>query len=932
MRRKLNWLLIVLLSFCAQQLKAQEGEHTALVKGRLLNKLTLQPANDVQVTIPYLKLLAVTDGEGNFIFSRVPYGNHTVVVGGTMVVPDTFRILVNEKVVDLKDFNVTPNENAAAQTANQIPTIALEENNLSGEDDGVKTSNVSGLLTASRDPFQNTAAFTFGQYRFQPRGYERNQQEVQINGAPMNDVETNDAYWSQWGGLNDVFRSRSNTYGLQPSEYAFGGLNGTTYFDATAANQRKQTKITYSLSNRSYRNRLMLTHSSGLLKGGWSYSASVSKRWAKEGYVDGTFYDGYSYYAAVSKKIGTKHELNLAAFGAPTRRGKTAPATKEAYDLAGTHFYNPNWGYQNGEKRNAKVADNFQPAFILNYEYTPNEKLRWNTAVGYQFGKNKNSAIDWYNAQDPRPDYYRYLPSYYTLNELDPANAPFTRAQNQQINWDLLVNRNLANYETRTDGTTGETINGRRSVYVVSNDVDDIKKFTFNTNLQYALNDHITLHGGVTFLSQRTESYKQLVDLLGGDYFLNLNQFAVQQNVPNVNFNQYDLDHPNRLIREGDKYNYDYISRFNKSRVWAQSVFTFNKADFFIAANAGTNSFSREGLYRNGLFADISKGKSEVQNFVTYGVKGGVTYKLNGRNYLFVNASYGTDAPTFDNTFISSRTRNITVDNPEVQRMASIEGGYLMRSPKYNIRAVGYVTDVTDGAEVKRFYNDDPAYQTFVNYVMQNVNTRFIGTELAAEVKIIPQLSVIGVAALGQAFYTDNPNVSVYRDNDTMRTARVREVYVKNMYVAAGPQSAYSLGFKYFSKDHWIANLNFNYFDRNYVDVNPDRRTGEAADLINQNSELYAKIFNQEKLPSAFTVDVSASYSLLISKYSRKIPRNTYLLFSAGVSNLLDNQDVVTGGFEQLRYDFTDNNPGKFPSKYFYGLGRNFFINVSLRF
>lgn len=931
MRRHIHFLLVLFLSCCTLQSMAQEAK-TALVKGRLLNKLTLQPANDVQVTIPYLKLLAVTDGGGEFSFSRVPYGSHLVIVGGTTVVADSFRILVNEGVVDLKEFGVTPSDNAITQAAQQIPTIALEENSLSGEDDGVRASNVSGLLSASRDPFQNTAAFVWGPYRFQPRGYDRNQQEVQINGVPMNDVETNDAYWSQWGGLNDVFRSRNSTYGLQPSEYAFGGINGSVYFDATAANQRKQTRVTYSLSNRSYRNRLMLTHSTGLMKGGWAFSASVSKRWAKEGYVEGTFYDGYSYYAALTKRIGNKHEINLTAFGAPTRRGKVAPAVQEAYDLAGTNFYNPNWGYQNGEKRNAKVANNFQPAFILNYVYTPNERVHWNTAVAYQFGKNKNSTLDWYNAKDPRPDYYRYLPSFYSLDDRDPGKAEFL--ENKQIAWDDLYNRNYANIETinNVNGIRGNSVTGKRSVYVVSDDVDDIKKYTFNTNLQYILDDHITMTTGLSFIGQRTESYKQLTDLMGGDFFLNLNQFAVQQNVPNVSFNQYDLDNPNRLIREGDKYNYDYISRFNKARLWEQVTFTFNKLDFFIAANAGFTSFSREGLYRNGLYADISKGKSIIYNFPNYGVKGGITYKLNGRHYLFANGSYSTEAPTFDNTFISARTRNVTVDNPEVQRIGSFEGGYLMRAPKYNIRAVGYVTDITDGTEVRRFYNDDPSYQSFVNYVMQDVNVRYIGTELAVDVKVMPQLSVYAAASLGQAFYTRNPTVSITRDNDTMMSAVRRTVHVENAYVAAGPQSAYTLGFNYRSKDYWYASVNFNYFDRNYIDVNPERRTDDALDLINSNTALYHQIFDQEKLPSAFTVDLFAGMSIMPNNYKKKVPRSVMIYLNAGVSNLFNNTNLVTGGFEQLRYDFTENNPGKFPSKYFYGLGRNFFINLSLKF
>ncbi len=307
---------------------AQEAEGSGLIKGRLIIGKTGQPVPDVQLTIPALRQLVNSDADGNFIFSRVPFGSHTIIIGGLTTKGDTVRVDVRSTVTELGDLQVTLNDSNASPQSLNLPTIALEDNGVSAEDDGVRTANVSSLLSASRDPFVSATAYVFGPYRFTPRGYGNGSQEVQINGNPMNDVETGDAFWGQWGGLNDVFRSRSNTYGLQPSEYTFGGVLGSVYFDAAASNQRKQTRITYSLTDRSYRNRIVLTKSTGLMRNGWAFSASVSKRWANEGYVPGTFYDGYSYYAGVSKQLaGGKHEFNLITFGAPTRRGKSSPIT-----------------------------------------------------------------------------------------------------------------------------------------------------------------------------------------------------------------------------------------------------------------------------------------------------------------------------------------------------------------------------------------------------------------------------------------------------------------------------------------------------------------------------------------------------------------------------------------------------------------------------
>ena len=47
--------------------------------------------------------------------------------------------------------------------------------------------------------------------------------------------------------------------------------------------------------------------------------------------------------------------------GAPTERGAQQASTQEAYDLVGNNYYNPNWGYQDGKMRNARVRNSHEP-------------------------------------------------------------------------------------------------------------------------------------------------------------------------------------------------------------------------------------------------------------------------------------------------------------------------------------------------------------------------------------------------------------------------------------------------------------------------------------------------------------------------------------------------------------------------------------------
>lgn len=51
---------------------------------------------------------------------------------------------------------------------------------------------------------------------------------------------------------------------------------------------------------------------------------------------------------------------------------------------------------------------------------------------------------------------------------------------------------------------------------------------------------------------------------------MNVNQFA-ERDFPVDNVaNQFDLDNPNRILKAGDKFGYDYNININKAAAWAQ--------------------------------------------------------------------------------------------------------------------------------------------------------------------------------------------------------------------------------------------------------------------------------------------------------------------------------------------------------------------------
>ena len=230
----------------------------------------------------------------------------------------------------------------------------------------------------------------------------------------------------------------------------------------------------------------------------------------------------------------------------------------------------------------------------------------------------------------------------------------------RQINWQNLYNINRASFATINDanGITGNTVSGHRSRYIIENRIINTQRFNANSVLNTSIGDHIELTAGASYQMQKNHYYKEVEDLLGGDFYVNINQFAERDNPVDNSINQYDIDKPNRILYTGDKYGYDYNLNITRISGWAQGVFKFNKVDFFLAGQASQTEFYRQGNVRNGLFPNASYGKGTVNSFFNYAGKGGVTYKIDGRNYVYVNGSYMTRAPYFENVYISPRTRN----------------------------------------------------------------------------------------------------------------------------------------------------------------------------------------------------------------------------------------------------------------------------------
>lgn len=813
-----------------------------------------------------------------------------------------------------------------------IAVVTIDEND---QGDG-GTQNVSSVLTAGRDPFYSVMSFNFNAFRFKARGYDGDLNTTYMNGVPMDNLDNGFTPFGLWGGLNDVMRNRDVSLGLRPNTFAFGDIATSSSIDARASKQRKQTQIGYALSNRTYAHRLSFYHGTGTSKKGWTFVFAGSFRGANEGYVPGTYYNGYSYYVGVDKRFGQRHLLSLSVFNAPTESGRQAAATEEMRKISGDNFYNPTWGLQNGKVRNASISRSNQPTFILNDEYRFNNRTTISTSISSTWGKRSTSALDWYNAPDPRPDYYRYLPSYQLGDALQQQvlQAMQNDINKRQVNWQGLyeVNRNSFSIIQNANGIAGNTVSGKRSRYIQEERIIDTRRLNFNSVFNTSIGNHTELTGGLSFQAQSNNYYKEVEDLLGGEFYVNLNQFAERDFPSNTTANQNDLITPNRILYKGDRFGYDYDIVIRKSAAWLQGVFKFKKVDFFLAGELSNTKFWRVGHYQSGLFPNDSYGKSSVNNFNNYAVKGGLTYKIDGRNYLYANAAIMSRAPLFDNVYISPRTRDFIQDNTTNEDIQTAEAGYVLNAPKLKVRLTGYFTKIKNQMNVLTFYHDD--YRNFVNYAINGIDKLHFGLEFGAEAKIMRNVTLNVAAAVGRYYYDSRQEATVTVDNSAAVLAKDL-IYSQNYRIPGTPQNAYSVGLSYRSPKFWFVSLSANYAGNRWLDFNPIRRTFDAVDGLDitkpNEAALREAILAQQKLDDDYTVDFFGGWSWKLPK-SFGFKKPTYLVFNLGINNLLNNKNIISGGFEQLRFDYADKNINKFPPKYYYAYGLNYFASVTFRF
>ena len=850
-----------------------------------------------------------------------------------------------------------------------------------GEDDEM-SQNVT-IVSSNQNIYASQVGYTFSPARFRYRAFNQKYNGIYINGVQMNDMESGQFRYSLVGGLNQQTRGVENALPFEFNNFSMAGAAGSNNYNFRPSAMATGQRLTLTGANRNYTVRAMYTYNSGLRPDGWAFSANITYRWAnmETSYIEGTYYNSLSYFLGAEKKLNDKHAISFVTWGNPTERAGQGAGTDESYWLANNRFYNPYWGYQNGKKRNSRIVRDFAPTAMLTWDWDINERLKLTTSFTGRYSMYKSTKLNYNGGENPQPDYWKNLPSsYYDVwneddywgrteqgfNDFEYARSYIMdNKHNRQINWNQLYYANQQGNAT-----------GRDAAYYIQARHNNNLNLSLGSRLNAMLGKNTTWNLGVQLSANNGMHYLTVDDLLGANIFHNINTYALGTYSPTDDRVQYDMRNPNGVVREGDRFGYDYDILVRKAQLWSSLKFGKENYRAFIAGKIGGTTLQRDGKMENGMAIGNSYGKSRTAKFLDGGAKVSLTdYTLKDKGFtLNYGVGFELRAPEAQTAFVSPEINNDFVNNLKNEKLFTSELGIQYENPWLKANVTGYYNMLSDATEWQNFYDDDANSFTYVS--MTDIEKVYYGLEWGVKVKLGSAFSIKTLGTISEAKNNNNATVRYMTSKEAKYTDDV--VYNKNMREAGTPLTALNLTLSYNAKG-WFIDVMGNWYDDIYLSYSPSYRyegtlknrqaawenaynrfhgqpnkgddpkryimTGEqvyytAAQAAQpgstvQEGQLLPGALDQAKGKGGFMLDVSIGKSIRMKKGQLSI--------NLSLTNVLNNTSICTGGYEQSRSNYSVNTTtdqvgsartykfDKNPKKY-YAYGINGMLNIGYRF
>lgn len=713
-----------------------------------------------------------TNIDGTFELPNKPDGNLVVSFIGyeTLTLPaksEMGNIALVSTAMGLEEVSVIANVAVDRKTPVAVSTVGAKEIS-----EYVGTQEFPELLKVTPGVYATKQGGGVGDARVNIRGFDQRNVAVLINGIPVNDMENGWVYWSNWNGLGDAVSQVQVQRGLGASKLAINSIGGTMNII---------TKTTDAVKGGSYQTQYSdygqlkntFSYSTGKMEDGGALTAVLSNT-TGTGYVDGTFVNANSYFLSYAKDLTDDQLLTFTAIGAPQQHGQRdrmlTPEEVEEYGVT----YNKDWGYYNGEELNQRVNYYHKPQFALNHYWNVNPKTSLATSAYVSVGKGGGSG--------PLGDY-----------------APVD--ENGQIDWDTAAAWN----DTSTVG----------SYSILRNSVNNHNWVGVLSTLKHEANDNWNITAGVDARHYKGEHFREVRDLLGGDYWYEEFKYAVDgaagrpQEI-GVDENSTSLwygrsDFANRIA-------YDNDGIVTYTGLFGQAEYSKDNLSAFAAGSVSNTWNTRVDRYN---YVDEADQTSETVSILGYNAKAGANYNIDENNNVFINTGYYSRAPFFG--FLFQNYQNVLSDNVVNEKALAFEGGYQFKSKRVATKVNAYYTQwkdktllsgripTADGGTTRALINGQGALHK--------------GVEIEFNTKPSDKLDIGGIVSLGDWKWQGDVFATLQSDID--QSIDTVQVFTDGLYVGNAPQQQFGAKARFQLNRTFDLGAQYVYNDRLFANYDP---------------------------------------------------------------------------------------------------------------
>ena len=875
---------------------------------------------------------SATSANGKYEIENIKSGNYTLIVSYLGYNTEKFELNLTGNTT--KDVALTPSalEIEALQVTGTIikdRKTPFPHSSLTADDLELRTASrdITAVMADAPGVYFTEGKGGAGDSRVYIRGFDQENSATLINGVPVNDMENGRMYWSNWDGMTDIASAIQIQKGLGATNLVAGQLGGTINIVSGAATARQGLGYKQEFGSDNFL-KTTFTANTGLLDGGIALSALVAKK-SWDGYVDATWSEAYSYYFAAHKTFGNgKHTLDANILGAPQQHGQRdedqiyteedwqsyADATGDDVRRLSPHRYGSGWGnltkaeYESlndnyvghrgstdwahdvlfgGIMHTKQVGDSYlintrtnyyhKPVYSLNWKWNVDESSSLSTTFYGSKGRGGGTGplntrdtymgdeVDTDSLGNPIDSYYKYF------NPAEMGDG------SKQIDWTQVIANNQQ-WSVNSEFDTTYSSSMHRSKRIIRASVNHHDWTGVLSTYNRRLTDNLNFTTGLDIRSYAGEHYREVVNLLGGDYYVHHYAKAGETG-------------SERMRGVGGLIDYHNTGYHDWYGGWSQLEYASSAFSVVASGARSVSRYQRQEQYNETEGDEFSK----VLIFPGSALKLGLNYNLNDNINIFFAGGQMSKAPKFSNAYLAySNTPNTGAKNEEI---TSMDLGVTYRSDLFDVTTTYYMNTWKDKSIV--------IYDAPDIYNITGLSANHSGLELEADVRPMDLLSVEAALSFGNWKWGENVDGTFSSDYDRTNTTDVT-LYTDGLMVGYQPQTQMSMGLNLFPMPGLMLNTSFRYNDNFYAGFSPsdyDDISMEGKDVV--------------KLPSYSLLDIHTSYKMNLM--------GTDLTLGAHLLNALDSKYITYGEDQGFEDDGSNSSP-----KVFYGSGMQFRLSFKV--